>query len=167
MWRWLFSSVRELRAISNPDLLCSIETKVNRGIRSWSTCLNEVDIRKPLHRPGMVVRKLFRIAFAFALALLVTTHRIAFRICIALFALFSHFRTFSTCLVVVSWLLNKNRVKSAKNMRKSAKCECNAKKESKFASHRTNKTKKNRIFALFASHSHRTTIPGWYSETSI
>ncbi len=35
--------------ISNPDLLSSIETGVNPGIRSWkSTYLNEIDVRKPL-----------------------------------------------------------------------------------------------------------------------
>jgi hypothetical protein len=95
----------------------------------------------------MVVRKSFRIAFA----LLVKAHRItfAFRIRIALFALFSHFRTFSTFLVDILRLMHQKVVKSARKMhkickksakmrimRKSAKCEFDAKMESKFASHR-------------------------------
>jgi hypothetical protein len=87
--------------------------------------------------PGMVVQKLFRIAFAF-------------HICIALFALFfSHFHTFSTffgryftvnapksCEKCEKNAQNTQK-KSAKmqKMRKSAKCECDAKMESKFASH--------------------------------
>ncbi len=62
----------------------------------------------------MVVRKLFRIAFA----LLVTTHRTAFASHSHRIRILHSHRTFSTFLVVVSWLLNKKRVKSAKNAKK-------------------------------------------------
>jgi hypothetical protein len=131
----------------------------------------------------MVVRKIFRIAFAFTLfvkAHRIASHyfRIAFAFCIririALFALFSHFCTFSTFLVNISRLMHQKVVKSARKMRKickkvqkcekcekarkSLKCECNSKMESKFASHRTTVTKIFRIFAffriVFASHYH-------------
>jgi hypothetical protein len=93
-------------------------------------------------RAGMVVRKLFRIAFAFALfvkahriashsfciafafALFVKAHRIAlFSHCIriALLAFFSHFRTFSTFLVNISRLMHQKFVKRARKMRKICK----------------------------------------------
>jgi hypothetical protein len=93
---------------------------------------------------GMVVRKLFRIAFA----LFAKPHRIALfshRIRIALFPPF---------LVDISRLMHQKVVKSASKMRKicrkSAKCEPDAKMESKFASHY-----RNNIFShFFASHYH-------------
>ncbi len=118
--------------------------------------------------PGMVVRKVFRIR----IRTFIQAHRIAplsqririshsHRIFCTFFA-FSHF--FDSCFTVsaprTSDKCGKMRRKCEKceKRRKSAKCKCDAKMESKFASHRTITAKKNRIFALFrfafASHYH-------------
>ncbi len=78
-------------------------------------------------------------------------------------------RTFLIFLLHVSQLVHQNVVESAKKCKKNAKkmrksAKCDAKMESKFASHRT--TTETFLFAFshfFASHSHRTTIPGMES----
>ncbi len=130
----------------------------------------EPPLRSSQSRDGSA--KNFRIAFAFAL--LVKAHRIALfshRIRIALFALFSHFRTFSTFLVDISRLMHEKVVKSARKLHKICKKKCeNAKKcemrmrcengiKIRIALHRTTVTKKIAFSRFFASHSHRTTIP--------
>jgi hypothetical protein len=76
-------------------------------------------------KAGMVVRKLFRIAFA----LFVESHRIAlFSHRIRIFhshrtfrTFFSHFRTFSTFLVDISWSMHQKVMKSARKMRETSK----------------------------------------------
>jgi hypothetical protein len=118
-----------------------------------------------MSNPGMVVRKLFRIAFA----LFLKAHRTAFalRSHFAFASHFSHiFRIFalSSPFFVILQLIHQKDVKSAiklrkickkKKVRKIAKCECNAKIESKFASHRTTVRKRFRIF----SHRIRIALP--------
>jgi hypothetical protein len=97
----------------------------------------------------MVVRKLFRIAFA----LFLEVHRIALhRIRIALFAYFSHFRTFFTFLVVILQLMLQTVVKIAKKCAKYAKkCE-NAKNAKKCEKLRNAMRKWNQNLHSIASH---------------
>ncbi len=137
-----------------------------------------------MYEPGMVVRKLFRIAFAFTLFLkahCIASHRIriafAFCIRIALFAYLSHLRTLFTFLVVILQLMHIKFVKSAKKCAKyTKKCE-NAKKCEKLRkanamrkcnqnSHRIALHYCGENFSHFFA-SHRTTILGTNSFRSV
>jgi hypothetical protein len=108
-----------------------------------------------------IVQKVFRIC----IHTFVRAHRIAplsHRIFRTFFFAFLHFfDLFAASFTVNAPKTSKKCEKNVRKMRKSAKCECDAKMESKFASHRT--TTEIFFFAFlhfFASHSHRTTIPG-------
>jgi hypothetical protein len=117
----------------------------------------------------MVVRKVFCIR----IRTFVQVHRIAFafRIRIAFFTLFSHFRTSLTFFLHFSQLVHQNLVKSAKKCEKIAKkcekCEkvqnANAMQKWNQNSHRTTTGIFFRIFALFciafASHYHPWFVP--------
>jgi hypothetical protein len=80
------------------------------------------------------------------------------------FRIFALFDLFALCFTFSTPKCSKNCEKKWEKYEKSAKCECHAKMESKFASHYYRK--KIRIFALFriafASHYHPWPIPLWH-----
>jgi hypothetical protein len=149
--------------------------------------VQNVEVFSPHYQPvpGMVVQKLFRIAFAVALFvkaanfdLIIALHcTFLHRICIShshrtfwrFFFVFSHFfHHFGRCFMVNAPKSCEKCEKNAQNMqkelqkceKKNAKCKCDAIIKSKFASHRTTVRILFHIWQFFASHSHGTTIPG-------